>query len=56
MPFYQNMSHTETDEITKLFDVLYRIDQRLSSEAKLLEDKQNEYGTGGNKNTRPDGE
>jgi len=50
------MPQEDTNELGKLFDVLYRIDQRLLCEAELLENNQEVYETGGNKNTRREDE
>jgi len=36
------MSHIETDELVKLFEVLYTIDQRLLREAEELQTKNEE--------------
>ncbi len=47
------MLREETDEICKLFEVLYAIDQRLLREAENLKDSnQGDYELNRNKNTR----
>lgn len=50
------MSPEDTNELSKLFDVLYRIDQRLLCDENLQDKNQNEYGKRENKNTRRDSE
>lgn len=44
--------HKETDALTKFFDTLYVIDQRLLRESALLEDNQNNHGDRTKENTR----
>lgn len=48
------MLHKETDELSELFDILYRIDQRVSREENLTEDEDIKYGADTNRNTKRD--